>query len=67
MQSNWQFSGDCTCYALLMEDMWNVYTVYSVERGIDNVGRLLDIFGLGEGVATSKGCANSRTPEQQQI
>ena len=44
-----------------------MYTVYSVERGIDDAGRLLDIFGLGEGVATSNGCAYSKTPELQQI
>ena len=42
-------------------------TPYSVERGIDDAGRLLDIFGLGEGVATSNGCAYSKTPELQQI
>ena len=43
-----------------------MFIVYSIERGIDELGRLLNYIWPRRGVATSKGCANSRTPELQQ-
>ena len=43
-----------------------MFIVYSIERGIDEVGRLLNYIWPRRGVATTKGCANSRTPELQQ-